>query len=267
MLSYSDFKTGLGILGLKKVPVIVHASLKAFGRIQGDGDTWLNAVLMALIDTTGGLMMPTFTYKTMVTPGVGPPNNGITYGKKADLNLMAECFHYEMPADPLMGKLPEALRKNPYAMRTAHPILSFAGINVDEALAAQTLYNPLEPVGVLANQDGWVLLMGVDHTVNTSIHYAEKLAGRHQFVRWAYVKKQIVECYGFPGCSDGFTELEEELGPHTNRVEIGPSFVDAIPIKALIRVVRARLKANPLDLLCQREDCERCQDVRNTLIK
>ena len=266
MLSYSDFKTGLNSLGLNNVPVIAHASLKAFGPIQGDGDTWLNTVLMALLDTTGGLMMPTFTYKTMITPGVGPANNGIIYGRQVDLNRMAEPFHYEMPADPLMGALPEALRKNPQSARTSHPILSFAGLGVDFALAAQTLYNPLEPIGALANHGGWVLLMGVDHTVNTSIHYAEKLAGRLQFVRWAVVKDRIVECRGFPGCSDGFAGLAADLEGYTHRVEIGLSFVDAIPLKALIQVVRARIKANPLDLLCQREDCQRCQAVRGSLL-
>jgi len=268
MLGYFDFKTGLASLGLSERPVIAHASLKSFGPIQGDGDTWINAVLMALLDTAGGLMMPTFTYKTMITPGVGPANNGITYGRQVDLNRMAEPFHYEMPADPLMGKLPESLRKNPNAQRTSHPILSFAGVNVNFALGTQTLYSPLEPIGALANQDGWVLLMGVDHTANTSIHYAEKLAGRRQFVRWAYVRNRnrIVECSGFPGCSDGFAALADDLEGHTRRVEIGLSFVDAIPLKALIQVVRARIKANPLDLLCQRESCQRCQAVRASLL-
>lgn len=268
MLGYSDFKSKLNSLGLRDRPVIAHASLKTFGRIQGDGDTWLNTVLMALVDTTGGLVMPTFTYKTMITPGVGPANNGITYGRQIDLNRMAEPFHYEMPADPLMGKLPEALRKNPNANRTSHPILSFAGANVDFALGVQTLYSPLEPIGALADKDGWVLLMGVDHTVNTSIHYAEKLAGRRQFVRWAYVRDRdrIVECSGFPGCSDGFVGLAQDLEAHTRRVEIGLSFVDAIPLEVLVRVVRARIKANPLDLLCQREDCQRCQAVRDSLL-
>ena len=108
--------------------------------------------------------------------------------------------------------------------------------------------------------------MGVDHTVNTSIHYAEKLAGRLQFVRWAVVKDRIVECRGFPGCSDGFAGLAAGLEGYTHRVEIGYSFVDAIPLKALIQVVRARIKANPLDLLCQREDCQRCQAVRGSLL-
>ena len=266
MLGYADLKSGLGSLGLEDAPVIVHASLKTFGPIQGDGDTWPNTVLQALLDTTNGLMMPTFTYKTMITPRVGPANNGITYGTDQDLNRMAEYFHPNMPADPLMGKLPEALRRNPHARRTSHPILSFAGINVEAALETQTLYNPFAPIGALADQDGWVLLMGVDHTVNTSIHYAEKMASRPQFIRWAYVKNRIVKCHEFPGCSEGFKALGEELERHTRRAEIGFSFVDAIPLKALIQVVKSRLKANPLDLLCQREDCERCQAVRGMLL-
>ena len=98
-----------------------------------------------------------------------------------------------------MGILPETLRNHPSATRTAHPILSFAGINADFTLFTQTLYEPLAPIGALAELDGWVVLINVDHTVNTSIHYAEKLAGRRQFVRWALVGDRVVECPNFPG--------------------------------------------------------------------
>jgi aminoglycoside 3-N-acetyltransferase len=129
--------------------------------------------------------MPTFTYKTMVTPGVGPPNNGITYGGDKDLNKMAEPFRLDMPPDKMMGILPRQLLEEKGVTRTSHPILSFAGLGADDILLTQTLFDPLAPIGALTEKDGWVLLINVDHTVNTSIHYGEKLAGRRQFVRWA----------------------------------------------------------------------------------
>jgi aminoglycoside 3-N-acetyltransferase len=258
MVSYSDLKLGLTKLGLTDRLVIAHASLKAFGHI----DEGAEALLGILLASTRGLVMPTFTYKTMVTPRVGPPNNGLTYGRDEDLNKMAEPFHPDMPADPMIGILAETLRRHPAAKRTFHPIQSFAGISADAILDSQTIYNPLAPIGSLADQDGWVLLLGVDHTVNTSIHYAERLAGRRQFVRWALMKDRIIECPGFPGDSSGFNQIADDLEEAVRRVEIGTAIVQAIPLKVLIQAVINRIKQDPLALLCQREDCERCGAIR-----
>jgi aminoglycoside 3-N-acetyltransferase len=198
----------------------------------------------------------------MVTPGVGPPNNGLVYGSQRDLNLMAVPFHYSLRVDPLIGMLSEVLRHDPGAMRTAHPILSFVGVRVNEALFSQTLYSPLAPIGWLADRKGWVLLLGVDHTVNTSIHYAEKLAGRRQFLRWAITGNRIVECPGFPNCSDGFEAIRPDVGFVSQRAQVGESFIEAIPLHPLLQAVEARIKKDPLALLCQRDTCERCNAVR-----
>jgi aminoglycoside 3-N-acetyltransferase len=259
-LTLNKIRACLLELRLLDHPVIVHASVRAFGHIQGGADT----LVRALSETTAAVMAPTFTYKSMITPEVGPAYNGMSYGTGRDLNLMAEPFHADMPADPMMGMLPEALRLHPAARRTPHPILSFAGIHSDAALDRQTLYNPLAPIGMLADQGGWVLLMGTDHTVNTSIHYAEKLAGRRQFVRWALTRDRIVECPGFPGDSMGFGALAGDLQVDTRQVQVGNALLQAVPLKRVIETVRARLKRDPLDLLCDRADCERCNAVRVT---
>lgn len=206
--------------------------------------------------------MPTFTYNTMVTPEVGPPNNGIRYGSDRDNNKRAEPFHLTMPSDKMMGILPWVLLQQEGAIRTAHPILSFGGVRADGALATQTLFEPLAPIGVLAEQNGWVVLINVDHTVNTSIHYAEKLAGRRQFVRWALVENRVVECPGYPGDSSGFQAIEEYIGSDTHRVDIGEGFLQALPLKRLFEAVQEMIKKDPLALLCERMDCERCNALR-----
>ena len=257
-VSSSDLKTGLAKLGLTKHLVIAHASLKAFGHIEGGAET----MLAVLLDSVRGIIMPTFTYKSMLNPEVGPPRNGITYGSETDLNKLAEAFHPDMPADKMMGVLPEFLRKHPKAKRSSHPIQSFAGIRADAVINSQRIYDPLSPIGMLAEQDGWVLLLGVDHTVNTSIHYAEKLAGRLQFIRWALLQDRVVECSGFPGDSDGFNVIAPALEKYTRRVEIGDALVQAVHLKSLIKVVMDQIKENPFALLCQRQDCERCTAVR-----
>jgi len=253
-----DLLLGLRDLRLGNGPVIVHSSLKSFGQVEGGAGTVVNA----LGSVFATVMVPTFTYKAMVTPLTGPDNNAITYGSGAGLNRAAEFFTPRMPADPLMGIIPETLRRYPHASRSSHPIQSFAGINAERFLAAQTLTAHLAPIGLLEQADGWAVLMGVDHTVNTSIHYAEKLAGRKQFVRWALTPKGVVECPGFPGCSAGFQAIAPEVEKYTRRVQIGNAVIQAVPLKMLLRAVIARLKKDPLALLCQQQDCERCNQIR-----
>ncbi len=258
-LTLSDLKQGLSELNLPNAPVIAHASLKSFGKVEGGAET----VVEALADTFKSLLVPTFTYKTMVTPLTGPPDNAIRYGSGTDQNRMAEFFSDDMPADPLMGSIPEVLRQDSEARRSSHPILSFAGINAGKFLAAQSLVNPLAPLFALEKFGGFVVLIGVDHTVNTSIHYAEKLAGRKQFVRWALTPEGIVECPGFPGCSAGFQAIAPDMEKDARQVTVGQAKVEAMPLKALFRTVAARIKQDPLALLCGQPDCERCNQIRS----
>jgi aminoglycoside 3-N-acetyltransferase len=258
MISSSDLKAGLSKLGLTKSLVIAHSSLRAFGPIEGGA----NAMVNALLDSVRGIIMPAFTYKTMLNPDVGPPHNGITYGSQTDLNKMAEQFHYDMPVDPTMGILPEVLRKHPKAKRSMHPIQSFTGIRADAILNRQTIFDPFAPIAALAESDGWVLLLGVDHRVNTSIHYAEKVAGRLQFIRWALLQDRVMECPGFPGDSEGFDALAPAVEKYTRKVEIGDALVRAVHLKSLINVVLEKITENPYALLCARPDCERCNAVR-----
>ena len=254
-----DLLLGLRGLNLGTAPVILHASLKSFGQVEGGAQT----VVSALMNAFSSGLVPTFTYKTMVTPLTGPENNAITYGSGENQNRMAEFFTPRMPADTLMGIIPETFRKNPRVQRSSHPIQSFAGVNAGRFLEAQRLDDPLGPLGALEKQAGWVLLLGVDHTVNTSIHYAEKLAGRRQFVRWALTPKGVVECPGFPGCSAGFQAIAPEMDKYTRKVQIGNALVQAVPLSMLFKVVITRIKKDPLALLCQQEDCERCNQIRN----
>lgn len=259
MLSYRDLLNGFRALDIPSDrPVIVHASLRAFGDVRGGAETLLGA----LLNLHPRLMAPAHTYLTMVIPEDGPERNGMVYGSGKDLNRMAEIYRQDMPCDRLMGALPECLRRHPRARRSSHPILSFAGIGVEDALARQTLEDPLAPIGALVEEDGWVLLLGVDHTVNTSIHWAEKVAGRRQFVRWALTDSGIVECPGYPGCSQGFERAAPLLEDITRRAVIGSAVVRALPLRPMVERLAALIHEDELALLCDDPACERCADIR-----
>jgi aminoglycoside 3-N-acetyltransferase len=262
MLTFRDLYTALRKLELDRArPVIAHGSLSSFGEVNGGADT----VLGALLSISNSVIMPTFTFKTMLIPEVGPEGNAMRYGSGKDLNRMAEFYTPDMPVDPLMGAIPEALRLHPKAQRSSHPILSFGGINAAQELEKQSLSEPLAPIHALREAEGWVILLGVDHTVNTSIHYGEFLAGRKQFVRWALTPDGVVECPGFPGCSNGFNAITPSLDKGIRRVQVGASLVQAIPVAALVETVLAMIKEDPLALLCEKPDCERCNTVRESL--
>jgi aminoglycoside 3-N-acetyltransferase len=262
VLTYRDFITGFRKLDIDHSrPVIVHASLSAFGEVHGGAETLLGA-LRSSFDT---FIMPVFTYKTMITPEVGPPDNAIDYGSGKDTNRMAEIYRADIPADTMMGAVAEALRNHPKALRSTHPILSFAGINAKRILDSQTTKEPLLPIQTLIDEEGWVLLMGVDQTVNTSIHYGEQLAGRKQFIRWALTPTGVIPCQKFPGCSDGFEDIAPHLAEVIRRVELGQAVIQAIPLVNLMGAVCETLKEDPLSLLCGREDCERCNAVRTSV--
>ena len=264
LVTFRDIYTGLKQFNIPpSSPIIVHTSLSAFGEVQGGAETLLGAIMAAF----PAIIMPTFTYKTMVIPEMGPDENGITYGAGKDLNLLAEIYSPDMPADRLMGMAAELLRSRPNVFRSNHPILSFSGINTSEILLQQSLEDPLGIIGKLAAQNGWAILAGVDHTVNISIHYAEKSIHRPQFIRWALTKNGAVQCPSFPGCSDGFQQGTGLLDSITCKVKVGDAIIQALPLQRMIEKLAGFMVRNPLALLCERKDCERCNTVRRLVEK
>ena len=264
MTSYRELATSLQALGLERsTPMLVHASLAALGPVNGGVDTLLGA-LLASFDT---VVVPVFTRRTLLTPEIGPSDNGIVYGSGRISNTSAEFFRADMPADRAMGELSESLRRLPQASRSTHPALSFAGVNATTILAAQSLAEPLGPLQALSERGGWVLLLGLDHSANTAIHLAEALSGRKQFLRWALTPYGVLECPNMPGCSQGFNAIAPRIRRITRQVQIGETTAQAVPLNDLLSIARAWLAAEPLALLCEQPDCAQCQAVRQQVVR
>ncbi len=264
MITYRELVTSFRALGVESAsPVIVHASLTSIGQVNGGVD----ALLGALLASFEIVVMPVYTYRCTLIPEVGPAENGIAYGSGVVSNTVAEFFRADMPADRNAGVVAESLRRLPQARRSSHPILSFSGVNADSILNSQSLAEPLAPVRRLLEAGGWVMLLGVDNTANISLHYAERLAGRKQFVRWALTPSGVRECPDMPGCSQGFNAITPRLRRVTRQAQAGDTVVQAVPLVDLIGIARAWLESDPLALLCDMAGCERCEAVRAQSIR
>lgn len=239
-------------------PVIVHASPGILGNTQGEKNKFWGA----LDAVYGPIMAPAFTYQTMTVPGEGPENNAVDYDNPPIDNGDALFFTPDLQPSFPMGKLPEIILDQPYGKRSRHPILSFAGVRVEDALEAQKLSDPLAPIEVLADKGGWVLLVGIDQTANTSIHHAEQLAGRKQFVRWALTPAGSLECPNFPGCAQGFSALSQPIQYYVKKEKLRSTMLAAISLENLIRVTRELIRKDPTALLCENGRCARCEAVR-----
>jgi aminoglycoside 3-N-acetyltransferase len=263
-VSRQELVSGLTALRLvSHVPVIAHVDIHSFGGIAGGADTFLQ-VLMSQVDT---LMMPVFTYRTMVIPAAGPENNGMRYNRSHGAFSHAEIFDPHMSADAEMGEVAELLRRQPQSSRSEHPVLSFASTGVNAALRVQALDDPLGPVRVLAELEGVVLLAGVDHTRNFSLHLAELMAGRKPFTRWALTRDCIVELSGMPGCAQGFNQVDEALKSISRQVKVGDALFTAISLRPMLRIAYELIRNDPYALLCGNPDCLLCASVRRESVE
>lgn len=262
MISYRDLVQAFKQLELDSHSrVIAHVSLEPLGAVQGGAETVIGA-LQSFVET---LIMPAFTQRTMVIPSVGPPDNAMEYGSGDEANFEAEVFDYNMQVDPDMGLAPEIFRRLEQSVRSRHPILSFSAQNADEALNIQTLDHPLAPIQWLADYDADVLLIGADHRRDVSLHWAEQLAGRKTFVRWALTRAGVVECTNMPGCSEGFNMIVGKLQGVARRASIGEGRLEAVALRDLLHIATNWIREDPRALLCERTGCPHCAEVRASL--
>jgi len=262
MLTYRDITNSLQNLGLKRsIPVLAHITADAISPVKGG----LNTLMGALLSTVDNVMMPTFTYSTMVIPHSGPADNDIEYGSGEGSNLNANVFSFDLPGDMPDNTASESLRQYPNTYRSPHPIFSFTGLGLDIALVNHPTEDPYAPIRVMRRMGGWVLLMGAKPKDNFSIHLAEQLTGRKQFVRWSLTSEGIREIPHFPGCSDGFHKLNYYLQEELHAVQAGEDIWQAVKIDTLVNVACALIKDDPFALLCNEIHCTRCNLVRESI--
>jgi aminoglycoside N3'-acetyltransferase len=136
--------------------LLLHASFRALRPVEG-GPRGAIEALLEVLGPEGTLVMPSWTGRDDV------PFDAWTTPAAADLGALADTF-WRMPG----------------VRRSAHPFAFAArGLRAEEVVAGPlTLppHAPASPVGRVHALDGRVLLLGVGHDADTTLHLAELLA-------------------------------------------------------------------------------------------
>jgi aminoglycoside 3-N-acetyltransferase len=179
-VTVDSLERDLRALGLRGDDVVlVHASLSSLGWVCG-GEVAVVTALLSVLGPGGTLVVPTHS-SDLSDPAdwVRPPVPAAWW----------ETIRRTMPPfDPAttpsrgMGALAELVRSWPGALRSDHPQLSFAALGPAAAAvtAAHSLAEGLgerSPLARLYEEDAKVLLLGVGHDRNTSLHLAEYRSG------------------------------------------------------------------------------------------
>ncbi|WP_432880971.1 AAC(3) family N-acetyltransferase [Kribbella sp. CA-245084] len=270
VVTRADIVDGLRRLGLDgSSEVIVHSSLSSFGYVDGGAE----AVCAALTEVCGTVLMPGGTWDLTgipAPPGLVRPDNA--YWNAADWAEFDEklsgatSFSDDLPVDRWLGRVPEVFRQTCSPVRTSHPLFAYqaAGPAAERLLEAQRPDWPLGPIEAL---DGDVLLLGVTHTSNTTIHLAEQHLGRSLFYRYAKNADGLwIELPNIPGESHHFDDIEPVLRPATKELRIGQARVRRIPKDAVLAAAQQLIQADPTALLCTDNPECRCAAALQQLV-
>lgn len=162
-ISRAEIAAGLRGLGLTAgAGVMVHSSLKSFGRVEG-GPAAVVGALMDVLTPEGTLLMPSFNHNAPFDEG-GPG-------------------YYDPRETPTSnGAIPDAFWRMSGVLRSldpTHPIAAW-GKHAQRYTAEhhRTLtMGPNSPLGMLAAEGGLGLLLGVGYGSNTFHHVVEMTTG------------------------------------------------------------------------------------------
>lgn len=260
----------LQALGLREGDdLLVHVSLRAIGKIEGGAETLLN-VLREVLGEQGTLLVPAFTI------GFTDPAEWRDLPEEVLENYRDVIPVFDAEETPVdvetMGIFPEIVRLHQDSIRSDHPVYSFAALGPRAGFYTQNqpFHFPLgsdSPLARLHQMNGYVLLIGVDHAVNSSLHLSEVWSNVPYLHRSARVKTsqdRWTKMEGSPACSQGFGKIELVLRQARiiRRGNVGNAPCQLMRQRELISMGVAMLQGASDSLLCDDPYCPWCKLAR-----
>jgi aminoglycoside N3'-acetyltransferase len=232
--------------------LLVHTSFSKVGPVERGSGGLIDA-LQAALGPNGTLVMPSMSddddhpFDPRKTPCLG-------------MGVVAETF----------WRTPNVLRSDsPHAFAAIGP--EAARITADHPLDVPHGLN--SPVGRVYELDGQILLLGVGHDANTTIHLAEALAG----VRYRRPKSAMIMhagqltryCYSeIDHCCDKFNLVDEWLDAERGqrRGRFGHAEARLAGSRTVVATVSARLRANETVFLHEPGVDIECDEARASIL-
>ncbi len=252
-ISQAELIDQLRALGvLQRGVLLVHMSYRAVRPVE-DGPAGVIEALGSAIGSGGTIVMP-------------------SWGDDDDRSFEP----YRTPASASLGATADMFWRLPEARRSAHPF-AFAALGPQaETITADPLplppHHPESPVGRVYELDGQVLLLGVGHDANTTIHLAEVLAN----VPYGVAKHCTIVRDGHPvrvdytendHCCQRFALADQWLrARHLQREgRVGHAEARLVRSQDVVTVVREQLSRDPLVFLHPSESgCAECDAARRS---
>lgn len=200
--------------------LIVHSSLSSLGWVVGGAQTVVEALLDA-VTAEGTVVMP--TQSTGSSDPAGWSNPPVPVPWFEEIRREMPVFDPDLTPTSRMGRIVECFRGHRSTHRSDHPLVSFAANGA--AAAEITADHPLtpslgegSPLGRLYERHARILLLGVSHASNTSLHLAEYRAD------WP---AKTMEPQGVPRIIDGervWYEFEDLVLDEEDFGQIGDAF-------------------------------------------
>lgn len=166
-------------LGVKEdMTLIVHSSLSSLGWVSGGAEAVIRA-LISVVGEGGTIVMPAQSAGNSDPAGwMNPP---VPESWWPIIRESMPAFCKETTPTRGMGAIAELFRRFPGVERSDHPMYSFAAwgknrtyITENQPLSAGFGYD--SPLAKIYELNGKILMIGVSHESNTSLHLAEHSA-------------------------------------------------------------------------------------------
>ncbi len=248
VVTREQIAAGLRALGLNAGDrVLLHSSLSSLGFVDGGPDAVIEA-LLDVLGPEGTLLMPSFQ-------------------KGSEHVLLRQGVRFDVRTSPSeMGAVTEAFRCRPGVRRSLSPTHCLAGFGRDAAALLEgherctVSCGRGSPFERLVQRQGRVLLLGVTHASDTTLHYVENTGGAPTVCRECF-HPVVVDTDGrehtvptfphMPGLRRRYERVEGLLlaaGAQRNG-PVGQAAVRLVDAARMDALVREELRRDPLYLI------------------
>jgi aminoglycoside 3-N-acetyltransferase len=178
-VTVDSIKKDLLALGVKQgMVLVVHSALSEMGWVNG-GPVAVILALEQVLGIEGTLVMPTHS------SGLSDPeewsNPPVPQDWKETIRQTMPAYDPDLTPTRAMGSISETFRNQTGVLRSLHPHMSFSALGKHAEIITKDhqldfALGENSPLARLYDLEAWILLLGVKHDNNTSLHLAESRA-------------------------------------------------------------------------------------------